>query len=408
MKVLVATHELQGAAVGDYCWTVDGELVTALAFECASPDECGCGRGFGGLASCRATTTTMVVEHSAIDRVGLAGAIEDSLDRQGWLAHLEPDEVAAVVEEHVEAIELVGTSFPHGTVLSRSGPKVWDRGRVGSKRGRRGGIDAIQRVSAQLVDRACGIDDDVRRGYDVIGDVHGQADKLTGLLDALDYEERDGVWRHPDRTAVFVGDLIDRGPQQLETIGIVRPMVRARSARIVLGNHEFNAIAYATPDPGKSGEYLRTRYDHHRQQHQAFLDAVGEDSPQHLDVIEWFKTLPVRLDLGGLRVVHACWDESSFEVMAHDTLTGELIEASSRKGTPTYAAVEIVLKGPEIELGETGYFDQDGDWRTRARFRWWDPEATTLRAAAELPGRSSSCPTIPSIRRCDRTPMTSR
>src|SRR5262245_49195217 len=121
MKVLVATHELQGAAVGDYCWTVDGELVTVLGLECASADECGCGRGFGGLASGRATTTAMVVEHPAIDRLGLAAAIRDSLDRQGWLAPLDPDEVAEVVEEHVEAIELVGTSFSHGTVLSRSG-----------------------------------------------------------------------------------------------------------------------------------------------------------------------------------------------------------------------------------------------------------------------------------------------
>ena len=112
MKVLVATHELQDAEVGDYCWTVDGELVTALALECASPDTCGCGRGFGGLASCRATTTAMVVEHPAIDRVGLAAAIRDSLDRQGWLAHLEPDEVAEVVEEHVEAIEKVGLLSP--------------------------------------------------------------------------------------------------------------------------------------------------------------------------------------------------------------------------------------------------------------------------------------------------------
>ena len=96
-------------------------------------------------------------------------------------------------------------------------------------------------------------------------------------------------------------------------------MVSAGSARIVLGNHEFNAIAFATPDPANPGEYLRTRYGddgpRHRAQHEAFLDAVGEDSPRHLELIEWFKTFPMWLDLGGLRVVHACWDESSFEVL---------------------------------------------------------------------------------------------
>ncbi len=82
--------------------------------------------------------------------------------------------------------------------------------------------------------------------YDVIGDMHGHADKLTALLRKMDYSEHDGVWRHPTRQAIFVGDLIDRGPQQLETVDIVRRMVDAGTAQVVLGNHEFNAVAYAT------------------------------------------------------------------------------------------------------------------------------------------------------------------
>ena len=55
-------------------------------------------------------------------------------------------------------------------------------------------------------------------GYDVIGDVHGYADKLEGLLVKLGYSHRTGVWGHPERTAVFIGDLIDRGPQQRSTV----------------------------------------------------------------------------------------------------------------------------------------------------------------------------------------------
>jgi hypothetical protein len=232
-------------------------------------------------------------------------------------------------------------------------------------------------------------------GYDVIGDVHGEADKLTGLLRALGYVDRDGSWRHPDRHAVFVGDLIDRGAQQLETIAIVKPMVESGAALIVLGNHEFNAIAWATPDPRNRGEYLRTRDGHHRHQHEAFLAAVGEDSERHRELVEWFKTLPMWLDLGGLRVVHACWDERSFDVLRpwlhHDSpMSAELVQASNREGTTPYDAVEIVLKGPEIELGDgRGYYDPGGKWRTKARFRWWRPDATTLRDAAEIPGDAS-------------------
>jgi hypothetical protein len=48
---------------------------------------------------------------------------------------------------------------------------------------------------------------------DIIGDIHGQHDKLVELLAHLDYREIDGAWRHPNRQAIFVGDLIDRGPK---------------------------------------------------------------------------------------------------------------------------------------------------------------------------------------------------
>jgi hypothetical protein len=244
-------------------------------------------------------------------------------------------------------------------------------------------------------------------GYDVIGDLHGEAGKLAGLLDVLGYEERDGAWRHPSRTAVFVGDLIDRGDQQQETIDVVRPMVAAGTARAVLGNHEFNAIAFATRDPAKPNEFLRSRFDddgpRHRDQHQQFLDAVGADSSRHLELIEWFESLPMWLELDGLRVVHACWDQHSIDVLrpllnADATMPPAFIEASNRKGTPEYEAVEIVLKGPEIELGtDHEYLDSDGHPRTSARHRWWDPKATTLQAAAELPGRGGALPAAPIV-----------
>ncbi|MEG0186401.1 MAG: metallophosphoesterase, partial [Stenotrophomonas sp.] len=78
--------------------------------------------------------------------------------------------------------------------------------------------------------------------HDIIGDIHGQAGKLKALLKHLGYRERMGAWRHPERSARFVGDLIDRGPGQLETLDIVRRMIDAGSAEAILGNHEFNAI----------------------------------------------------------------------------------------------------------------------------------------------------------------------
>ena len=95
--------------------------------------------------------------------------------------------------------------------------------------------------------------------HDIIGDIHGHADRLEALLTHLGYQHRNGAWRHPSRTAVFVGDFVDRGPAQLRTLELVRAMTDAGSARAVMGNHEFNAIAWATPDPVNNGDYLRPR-----------------------------------------------------------------------------------------------------------------------------------------------------
>ena len=59
--------------------------------------------------------------------------------------------------------------------------------------------------------------------HDLIGDIHGHADALQRLLRQLGYSRQKGVYRHPDRQAIFLGDFIDRGPQIRETLEIVRP-----------------------------------------------------------------------------------------------------------------------------------------------------------------------------------------
>jgi len=224
--------------------------------------------------------------------------------------------------------------------------------------------------------------------FDVIGDVHGQYDKLVGLLEHLEYRNGTGAWRHPGRTAIFVGDLIDRGPKQLATVELVRTMVEAGSAHCILGNHEFNAIAWVTPDPVHPGKFLR---DHHkpgnREQHQTFLDVV-EGTPRQKGITDWFKTLPLWLDLPGLRVVHACWHQESMDRLKpllgpNQTLTDELILLGNRKGHWAYEAVEIVCKGPEVPLpAGTSFEDKGGKIRHEVRVRWWQDDLSTYRKAA--------------------------
>jgi protein phosphatase len=81
--------------------------------------------------------------------------------------------------------------------------------------------------------------------FDVIGDVHGCFDELTDLLAALGYRVApDGTSAvHPQgRTAVFVGDLVDRGPATPAVLRLVMGMTAAGSARSVAGNHEVKLV----------------------------------------------------------------------------------------------------------------------------------------------------------------------
>lgn len=241
--------------------------------------------------------------------------------------------------------------------------------------------------------------------YDIIGDIHGHADALSALLADLGYRNTGGAWRHAERQALFVGDFIDRGPQQLETVDLVRRMVDAGSAQAVMGNHEFNAIAWFLPDPCQPGEFLRTHHsakygDKNRRQHQAFLSAV-EGTPKHEECISWFLTLPLFLDLPELRLVHACWHSRALDYLRplltddHRMKLETMILATrepddeSEKDTPdltVFKAVEAILKGVEVPLPAPHTFrDKDGHERDRVRVRWWDNQATSYRRAAMLP-----------------------
>ncbi|WSA79639.1 polynucleotide kinase-phosphatase [Streptomyces sp. NBC_01799] len=79
--------------------------------------------------------------------------------------------------------------------------------------------------------------------FDIIGDIHGCSSELESLLGKLGYV--DGA--HPEgRTAVFVGDLVDRGPDSPGVLRRVMSMVAAGNALCVPGNHE-----------NKLGRYLK-------------------------------------------------------------------------------------------------------------------------------------------------------
>jgi hypothetical protein len=220
--------------------------------------------------------------------------------------------------------------------------------------------------------------------YDLIGDIHGHADELVQLLKALGYAKFQGVYRHPERKVIFVGDFIDRGPKIRQVLEIVRPMIEEGKALAVMGNHELNALAFHAEVPNRAQSFLRKRDTKNIRQHgQTILQLNDEELNEAL---EWFRTLPMWLKLDGLRVVHACWDERAIAQIdearkREGGLTPALLRDACSKEKSLFAPVEVVLKGKESKLPEgVSFLDKDGHVRTDIRTRWYlSPEGQTYR-----------------------------
>lgn len=209
--------------------------------------------------------------------------------------------------------------------------------------------------------------------HDLIGDIHGHADALQTLLAQLGYERRQGVYRHPDRRAVFLGDFIDRGPGIRDTLAIVRRMVESGAALAVMGNHELNALAYHTPHPDRPGDHLRSRNEKNSHQHAETMRQLS--AGELASYLAWFRTLPLWMELDGLRVVHACWDDSRMATI-RGPVTDEFLHAACLPGGSLFEPVEAILKGKELPLppGES-FRDKDGHERASARVKWYEPPA---------------------------------
>jgi hypothetical protein len=213
----------------------------------------------------------------------------------------------------------------------------------------------------------------MKNAYDIIADVHGHHDKLTALLAKLGYRREGETHRHPDgRRVVFLGDFIDRGPEIREVLHTVKGMMDAGDAFAVMGNHEYSAIAYATPD-GKGG-YLKDRAKESFKGHLGTLRAFEGLEGEWAGWIDWFRRLPLFLDFGDFRCVHAAWDETAIRHIAGKSMEDPgFLRESRRRDSKAYRAVEHLLCGPEVHLPD-GYSirDKEGKERVKIRSRWWD------------------------------------
>ena len=174
-------------------------------------------------------------------------------------------------------------------------------------------MDSPEEIETAVIDRVpLWNDKRAEQGpFDIIGDVHGCAEELKTLLQQLGYESVSGeenplwgsaVYRHPEgRKAVFVGDLVDRGPRVLETTRIVRNMVVHGSGHCVAGNHDVKLLRKLR---GKNPQLT-----HGLQQTWAEIEALSDEirEPFCKELADFIDGLVSHymLDQGNLVIAHA-------------------------------------------------------------------------------------------------------
>ena len=225
---------------------------------------------------------------------------------------------------------------------------------------------------------------DPARSYDLIGDIHGCAQTLERLLETLGYKKRSGVWQHAYRQALFLGDLIDRGPQIRETLHIVHAMVDAGHAYCIMGNHEYYALAWNTPASEQStDEYVRAHSKHHTRLHRETLEQFEEHPYDWEDFNQWFLTLPLFIDARRFRAVHACWDDRLINMLrtrfADGRVNQAFVQQSAIKGSFADQAFNRLLRGVNLPLphgmSQTSY---DGFTRSSFRTKFWHDDESAL------------------------------
>ena len=112
---------------------------------------------------------------------------------------------------------------------------------------------------------------------------------------------------HPEgRRLVFLGDLVDRGPDSPAVVELVKQLVETGRAQCILGNHELNLLRDETKDG--NGWYTQPeKFDKYR--------SVPVSPHQKKNFREFLLTLPLALENDELRVVHACWSAKSLALL---------------------------------------------------------------------------------------------
>ncbi|QZE14600.1 metallophosphoesterase [Halosquirtibacter laminarini] len=213
--------------------------------------------------------------------------------------------------------------------------------------------------------------------FDIIGDVHGHATHLKGLLIKLGYSENDSVWFHPNRKAIFCGDFIDRGPEIVETFEIVMNMCKAETAYAIIGNHEFALMVWHS---FKGQDLLKPDFVEKSGRMCKSTRLAFKEEQKHLkEYMKWLRTVPMYLELDGFRIVHAAWSDEAISKWnffhQEEKLKKSKIRSLVLDHQDTMKALSFLLNGPKMVLpSDMKIYCNHGLNRKEFRIKWWIKE----------------------------------
>lgn len=243
--------------------------------------------------------------------------------------------------------------------------------------------------------------------YHIIGDIHGEYQALKNLISHLGY---DSVGNHPDGyKIIFVGDLVDRGPDSEKVVLFIKQLVENNSAYVVMGNHELNILQ----GKEKLGNgWFFTNQQQHDTKYEPYNIVQTHIKPS---ILEFIQEMPLVLEGQGFNVVHACYEHQSIQAIRnietkhilefyHDIESKILTDMKHTGLLERYSADSAILKDHIYEqqqpvpylpsIAEYNYYLQNnnpikiitsgkedyvkkpyyigGKWRFLDRLKWWD------------------------------------
>lgn len=210
--------------------------------------------------------------------------------------------------------------------------------------------------------------------YFIIGDVHGQYDRLLRRLKSVGLKIKNDTYQLETGKILFLGDLVDRGPDSRKVVTLAKKLTEQGIAEVILGNHEFNLLGYLTRLDKRS--FFRRHTTKNNKQCKATLKSY-KGHPEVLEEhLAWLKGLPLFIENAHFRAVHACWDENWIKWLKKKYPKGleskRFFRNSFTVGKKSFFCIERLLKGPELDVpSQFDTVDSDGNIRTGVRYKWW-------------------------------------